>query len=258
MAQKLEQKVAIITGGARGLGESVARMFVAEGARVIIADVSDAVGQKLCEELGPNAHYVHLDVTSESDWQRAIDSTCSRFGNPTVLVNNAGIYRPAPMESVSADEYMLTIRINQLGTFLGMRSVIKPMKEAGAGSIVNIASTAALQGQAGALSYVASKFAVRGMTKTAALELAPFRIRVNSVHPGAMATPMLVEAFGAPDTADLIKRDMPSIPVRRMSAPVEIARLVLYVASDDASYSTGGEFIADGGLTAGLFSQDET
>lgn len=251
MAQRLEQKVAIVTGGARGLGASVARLFVAEAARVVIADVNDAGGQGLAESLGPNACYVHLDVTSESEWQHAIDSTRDRFGNPTVLVNNAGIYRPAPMESVSVDDYMQTIRINQLGTFLGMRSVIQPMKEAGGGSIVNIASTAALQGLAHALPYVASKFAVRGMTKTAALELAPLRIRVNSIHPGGMATPMISELHGT-DVDDLAKREMASIPMRRMSVPEEIARLVLYVASDEASYSTGGEFIADGGLTAGF------
>ena len=252
MMQRLEQKVAIVTGGARGLGESVARLFVAEGARVVIADVNDAQGKGLADSLGPNAYYVHLDVTSEPEWQRAIDSTRDRFGHATVLVNNAGIYRPARMESVSADQYMQTIRINQLGTFLGMRSVIQPMKEAGGGSIVNIASTAALQGLAGALPYVASKFAVRGMTKTAALELAAFRIRVNSVHPGGMATPMLGELYRA-DVDDLAKREVSSVPMRRMSVPEEIARLVLFVASDEASYSTGGEFIADGGLTAGSY-----
>ncbi len=163
---------------------------------------------------------MHLDVTSEADWKRVIESTRGRFGNPTVLVNNAGIYKPARMESVSADQYMQTIRINQLGTFLGMRSVIAPMKEAGGGSIVNIASTAGLQGMAGAVAYSASKFAVRGMTKSAALELAPFGIRVNSVHPGGMTTPMLVELHGVANVDELNKRDMSSIPAGRMAAPM--------------------------------------
>lgn len=248
---RLEGKVAIVTGAARGLGASIARMFVAEGAQVVVADVNDAGGNALVEALGANAHYAHLDVASESDWQAAVERTRRRFGNPTVLINNAAIYRLEPLQSLTLDDYMQIVRINQVGCFLGMRSVIAPMKEAGSGAIVNVSSTSGLQGQVGALAYVASKFAVRGMTKTAALELAPFGIRVNSVHPGAMATPMVAEAYGLPDAGGLEARRVPSIALGRMARPDELARLVLYVASDEASYSTGSEFVADGGLTAG-------
>jgi 3alpha(or 20beta)-hydroxysteroid dehydrogenase len=248
--KRLEGKIAIVTGAARGLGASIARLFVEQGARVVVADVSDAA-RTLADTLGENAHYVELDVASESGWQAAIESTRRRFGNPTVLVNNAGIYRLQALESLSLDDYMQVVRINQVGCFLGMRSVIEPMKAAGGGSIVNVSSTSGLQGQAGALAYVASKFAVRGMTKAAALELAPFAIRVNSVHPGAIATPLVAEAYGAPSVEALVAQKMPTVPLGRMAQADELARLVLFLASDEASYSTGSEFVADGGLTAG-------
>lgn len=248
--KRLEGKIAIVTGAAMGLGASVARLFVAEGARVVLGDVNDAEGSALAQSLGANAFYRHLDVGSEADWHAAIEKTVTKFGPPTVLVNNAGIYRVAPMESLSVDAYMQTIRINQLGVFLGMRSVIAPMKQAGGGSIVNISSIAGLQGIGNAIAYTASKYAVRGMTKSAAQELGPFGIRVNSVHPGAMVTPLLAQSLGA-DIATLEAAPAPGIPLARMGRADEIARLVLYVASDEASYSTGSEFVADGGLIAG-------
>lgn len=247
---RLEGKVAIVTGAARGIGEALARLFVAEGARVAIADVRDDLGQALARSLGPNALYVHLDVTSEAEWQAAVEATRARFGNPTVLINNAGIYRTASLENTTPDEYMQTIRINQLGTFLGMRALIAPMRDAGGGSIVNISSTAGLQGQANAISYVASKYAVRGMTKTAALELARYGIRVNSVHPGGVATPLNVEAMGMSSVADVAATTMP-VPLERWASAEEMARFILFVASDEAAFATGSEFVADGGLTCG-------
>jgi 3alpha(or 20beta)-hydroxysteroid dehydrogenase len=247
---RLEGKVAIVTGAARGIGEALARLFVAEGAKVAIADVRDDLGQELARSLGKSALYLHLDVTSETEWEAAVAATRAAFGNPTVLINNAGIYRNASLENTTPDDYMQTIRVNQLGTFLGMRSVVASMRDAGGGSIVNISSTAGLQGQANAIAYVASKYAVRGMTKTAALELAKYRIRVNSVHPGGVATPLNVEAMGVGSIAEVAASIMP-VPLERWATAEEMARFILFVASEEAAFATGSEFVSDGGLTCG-------
>jgi 3alpha(or 20beta)-hydroxysteroid dehydrogenase len=246
---RLDGKVALITGAVGGQGAVEARLFVAEGARVVLADVIDEPGRKLAVELGAAARYEHLDVASERDWTRVMAALMAAHGRLDVLVNNAGILRTAPLEHTSLDDYMAVIRVNQVGVFLGMRAAVEPMRASGGGSIVNISSNAGLQGVQGVVGYVASKWAVRGMTKTAALELGRYGIRVNSVHPGPVDTPMIaIPEFESVDRDGLYR----SLPIPRMARPEEIARLVLFLASDESSYSTGSEFIADGGISAGL------
>lgn len=245
---RLEGKVALISGGARGQGEAEARLFVSEGAKVVLADVLDAEGSKVAAEIGEAAHYVHLDVTQEADWQHAVAETVSRFGKLDVLVNNAGIVRTGLLQSMSLASYMEVVNVNQVGVFLGMQAAIAPMREAGGGSIVNISSSAGLEGVEGVIAYVATKWAGRGMTKTAALELGQYGIRVNSVHPGGVDTPMLGgdEMAGVDQDAAFASQ-----PIARIGRPEELAQLVLFLASDESSYSTGSEFTADGGRMAG-------
>jgi 3alpha(or 20beta)-hydroxysteroid dehydrogenase len=245
---RLDGKVALISGGARGQGESEARLFVSEGARVVLGDVLDEDGEKIAAELGDAALYQHLDVTQEADWQSIVARTTQHFGRLDVLVNNAGILRSERLEDTSVEEFMTVVRVNQLGVFLGMKTVAPAMRAAGGGSIINISSNAGLEGISHVIAYVSTKWAVRGMTKTAALELAPSGIRVNSVHPGGVATPMILgDTLEATDT-DAV---MSTAPLKRMAEPREIANLVLFLASDESSYSTGSEFVADGGMTAG-------
>jgi 3alpha(or 20beta)-hydroxysteroid dehydrogenase len=247
MAGRLQGLVALITGGARGMGEAEARLFVAEGARVIIADVLVAEGEALAKELGDVACFVTLDVTEESGWEGAVRDVIERFGRLDILVNNAGIAHLAPLERTTLDDYLRVIMVNQVGVFLGMRAVIPAMRKGGSGSIINVSSIDGLAGSPMATSYVASKFAVRGMTKVAALELARAGIRVNSIHPGGVRTPML--NMGSVDLGELVEA---KIPMQRLAAPIELARLALFLASDESSYCTGSEFVADGGLTAGV------
>jgi 3alpha(or 20beta)-hydroxysteroid dehydrogenase len=247
---RLDGKVALITGGARGQGAAEARLMVSEGARVMLGDVLDHEGELLAKELGEATAYLHHDVTSESDWSAVVAETTSRFGRLDVLVNNAGVFLVMPMAMTSLEEYMRVVTINQAGVFLGMNAVTQTMVGQGSGSIVNISSVAGLTGTRGTIAYTASKFAVRGMTKVAALELAPFGVRVNSVHPGIIDTPMLSQlrdAAGGDESAVSGR-----IPVGRIADAAEVARLVLYLASDDSAYSTGAEFVVDGGMTAQL------
>jgi len=248
---RLHGRTALVTGAARGLGASVAQLFHAEGANVVIADVRDDEAIALAAKLGSRALAVHLDVSSETEWTSALERTREAFGALHILVNNAGIFRVKPMRETSTDEYLLVVRINQLGCFLGMRACVEPMRAAGGGSIINIASTAGIEGVAGALPYTASKHAVVGMTRAAALELAALKIRVNVVCPGGMATPLLVESLGVP-LETLTTMDTPWNPLRRMGHPDEIAGTALFLASDDSSYATGSVFVIDGGLTAGV------
>jgi 3alpha(or 20beta)-hydroxysteroid dehydrogenase len=245
---RLDGKVALITGGSRGQGAVEAELFVAEGACVMIADVLDEPGEILAENLGESARYQHLDVRSESDWKHVVAQTLHHFGRLDVLVNNAGIVEADPLEDMSLASYMKVVEINQVGVFLGMREATPAMRDAGGGSIVNISSTAGLEGVSGVIGYVASKWAVRGMTKSAALELGRYGIRVNSVHPGGVDTPMLGQ-----DEFDDIDQDgvFATQPIPRIGRPEEIAKLVLFLASEESSYSTGSEFIADGGMLAG-------
>ncbi|MGD9996420.1 MAG: glucose 1-dehydrogenase [Ilumatobacteraceae bacterium] len=250
---RLDGKVAIITGAARGQGAAEARLFAAEGARVVVADVLDEQADALAEELGDVALAVHLDVSDEAQWEQAVSTAVRKFGSVHVLVNNAGIARYSPIADLPLAEYMAIVNVNQVGTFLGMRAVIPTMARAGGGSIVNISSTSGLVGAPGTAAYTSSKFAVRGMTKTAALELASAGIRVNSVHPGGVDTPML-RSDDMDDAAIGLDSFVASVPMRRLADPVELARLVLFLASDESSFCTGSEFVADGGLTAGPIS----
>lgn len=246
----LEGKVALITGAARGQGAAEARLFAQRGAKVMLCDLLDDEGQAVAAEIGANAAYTRLDVTSENDWKKAIQATIDQFGKLNVLVNNAGIITPVrEIGDTSLNDYMKVINVNQVGVFLGMREVVEPMKKAGGGSIVNISSIDGLIGMYGATAYCATKFAVRGMTKVAALELGKYGIRVNSIHPGGVQTKILDDTGLSPeDAAEAFKQ----IPLGRIGQSEEMATLAAYLASDDASYSTGSEFIADGGLTAGF------
>lgn len=246
----LEGKVALITGAARGQGAAEAQLFAQRGAKVMLCDLLDDEGQAVAAEIGANAAYTRLDVTSENDWKKAIQATIDKFGKLNVLINNAGIITPVKeIGDTSLNDYMKVINVNQVGVFLGMREVVEPMKKAGGGSIVNISSIDGLIGMYGATAYCATKFAVRGMTKVAALELGKYGIRVNSLHPGGVQTKILDDTGLSPeDAAEAFKQ----IPLGRIGQSEEMATLAAYLASDDASYSTGSEFIADGGLTAGF------
>ncbi|HEX6236202.1 MAG TPA: glucose 1-dehydrogenase [Acidimicrobiales bacterium] len=241
---RLDGKVAIVTGGARGQGEAEARLFVAEGARVLIGDVLDAEGEAVAAELGDAAAFAHLDVTDETQWDAAVARAGELFGPVTVLVNNAGVLMFQAIHTTDPAEFDRVIRVNLHGTFLGIRAVVPSMAGAGGGSIVNISSTAGLQGLPYVGAYVASKWAVRGLTKTAAIDLGHKGIRVNSVHPGGIDTPMLA---GTDSEAPFYKR----LPVARMGRAEEVARAVMFLASDEASYTTGAELAVDGGATCG-------
>jgi 3alpha(or 20beta)-hydroxysteroid dehydrogenase len=245
---RLEGKVAIVTGAAQGQGAAIATRFVAEGARVVLGDVVDEPGQRLADELGGAAIYIHHDVTDEASWDEAVRTARDSFGSPNVLINNAGIIRWAPLDEMSLDDYLAVIRVNQVGCFLGMRAVVPSMKETGGGSIVNTASSAGLEGNAGTIGYSASKFAVRGMTKTAAIELGKYNIRVNAVCPGGINTQMGNPLGGTVDEANAgFKRN----PIPRIGTPEEIAAMMVFLASDESSYCTGADFVVDGGYTIG-------
>jgi 3alpha(or 20beta)-hydroxysteroid dehydrogenase len=246
---RLDGKVALITGGARGMGKSHVRHFVAEGARVVFGDVRDDQGRYVAAGLGEQScRYTHHDVTSEDDWAAAVALAVEAFGQLDVLVNNAGILAFATIAEMPLADFRRVLEVNAVGCWLGMKAVTGPMAKAGGGSIVNISSIEGFTGAAGLSAYSASKFAIRGMTKVAAAELAQFGIRVNSVHPGGVLTRMITETAGARSDGEAFLRSM---PLGRFAEPVEISRLVAYLASDESSYSTGSEFVADGGLLAG-------
>jgi len=250
---RLDGKVALVSGAARGMGQAEARLFAAEGAKVAVCDVRDDEGKAVAESIEANAIYQHLDVTSEDEWAAAVAATVRAFGALNVLVNNAGIAEAAPLAEMTLESYRRVTEVNQTGVFLGMRSVIEPMTAAGGGSILNISSIDGLIGMNNIISYVASKWAVRGMTKTAAMELGPRGIRVNSIHPGFIHTHLSVEdeSHLAATHAILDAHTEKLAPLGRTGEPEEIARLALFLASDESSYSTGSEFVADGGLIAG-------
>ena len=245
---RLDGKVAIVSGASRGIGAATANQFVAEGARVVMGDVLDAEGQTLAAEFGEASSYHHLDVTSADSWRETVEAAVSHFGGLDVLVNNAGIFRTAPLESLGEDVWESVIAVNQTGVFLGMKSAVPAMKSSGGGSIINISSIDGLIGSTESLAYVASKFAVRGMTKVAALELGKFGIRVNSVHPGGINTPMVTVAL----PSEAIGPMFSAMPLGRIGRPEEVAELVTWLGSDASSYSTGSEFVIDGGWTAGF------
>ena len=244
MGGRLAGKVALISGGARGQGATEAELFVKEGAKVVIGDLLDDEGKATAERIGENCKYVHLDVTLEEDWAAALATTIDEFGPPDILVNNAGIFIIRPIAMTTLVDFERVCKVNQTGVFLGIKTVAPVMCEHKRGSIINISSVAGLKGTAATIAYSASKWAVRGMTKCAANEYASFGVRVNSVHPGIIDTPMLreFENWGVREAL----RD--SIPMGHETGPESVAQLVLYLASDDSAYSTGSEFVVDGGM----------
>ncbi|BAP84874.1 short chain dehydrogenase [Paucilactobacillus hokkaidonensis JCM 18461] len=241
---RLKDKVAIITGGSQGMGAAHAKLFIDEGAKVVITDINAEKGEKYADELGNNATFIKQDVSSETDWQRVMDETKQKLGNLDILVNNAGITFAKSIFDITVDDYVKIFRINQLGAFLGTKYAAIAMKDQQHGSIVNISSLNGIVG--GAVGYTDTKFAVRGLTKAAALELAHYNIRVNSVHPGVISTPMIHQG----DTGDAVEQFAKSIPLQRIAKPNEVSKMVLFLASDDSSYSTGSEFVIDGGMSA--------
>lgn len=251
---RLEGKIAIITGAAMGQGEAEARRFVREGAKVVLADIADEPGALVAKELGDAARYVHCDVSDEADWAGLI-AAADEFGGLDILVNNAAILRVNTIADTTLDEYMSVIMVNQVGTFLGIRSAIEPMKRRGGGSIVNVSSVDGIASKTRLVAYSSSKGAVRTMTKTAALELGAYGIRVNSVHPGGVYTPMGGQGRIPRETIDAVHAN---IPLRRAADPQEIATVVLFLASDEASYCTGSEYVVDGGWLAGTILPDPT
>ncbi len=243
---RLEGKTALITGGARGQGAAEATLFAEEGANVVLTDVLDEDGERTADAIG--ADYLHHDVTSEAEWAAAVARTVELHGGIDVLVNNAGIYVETSLIGGNLEEYRRVIEVNQVGVFLGMREVAPVMIERGGGSIVNISSVAGMRAAGGSFAYSASKWAVRGMTRAAAFALGRYGIRVNSIHPGVIDTPMLDETrmVTPGNMEELLER----IPLGRIAQPEEVAKLALFLASDDSAYSTGSEFIIDGGLLA--------
>lgn len=245
---RLDGKVAIITGGARGMGASHARKFLEEGAKVMITDILDKEGEALANELGGNIKFMKHDVKKGSEWEKVVTETESAFGPVSILVNNAGIALIKPMDEITEEDYRKVIDINQVSVFLGMKHVHKSMSKAKNGSIINISSVSGLRGSNGTIAYDASKFAVRGMTKSAAIELGAEGIRVNSIHPGIIETPMIMQE----DAKDAVRELAKEIPLKRTAQPEEVSNLVVFLASDESSYSTGSEFVIDGGMTAKL------
>ena len=243
---RLSGKVAIVTGGARGQGEAEARLFAAEGATVVITDLLAKEGKAVATEI--QGLFMPHDVSDEAAWQQVVRQTLEAHGRIDVLVNNAGIFRRGGLRTTTLAEYRKMIDVNQIGVFLGMQAVAPAMIEQKSGSIVNISSIAGFLAAAGAIAYGASKWAVRGMTKAAAIELAKYGVRVNSIHPGMIDTDMMTEVTGG--DAERFEKLERTVPIGRVADPKEVAKLALFLASDDSSYSTGSEFIIDGGVTA--------
>lgn len=248
LMSRLQGKVAIITGAARGMGESHARAFAREGARLVLTDLSGEAGRALASEIGPEAIFIDQDVTNPGHWKAVVAQAEEHFGKIDILVNNAGILGPMATTADLNDEgYDKVCQVNQHAVFYGMRAVLPAMLRAGGGSIVNISSIAGIAANYGfpSIAYVASKFAVRGMSKAAAVEYGKDNIRVNSVHPGFIQTPMMVEA-----TDEAGGDALREIPLGRIAAPEEVSALVLFLASDEASYITGAEYLVDAGMLA--------
>ena len=243
---RLKDKVAIITGGASGMGAAHVRRFVKEGANVVFTDILEKEGEALALEVGENARFIRQDVTKSSEWEKVVAETNAVFGRIDILVNNAAILLLKPLEEVTEEEYRKVVDINQVSVFLGMKAVLPLMRKARSGSVVNISSASGINGNLHGIAYNASKFAVRGMTKVAALEYGEYGVRINSIHPGVIRTPMTIKGHILDNSEEVAN----SIPLRRVSEPEEVTNLVLYLASDESSFSTGSEFIVDGGTTA--------
>jgi len=239
---RVDDKVVLISGGAQGMGAAHAKMLVAEGAKVVIGDILDEKGEALAAEIGDahpeSARYVHLDVTQADQWQAAVDLAVQTYGKLTTLVNNAGIVALGKIGQFDMDKFRKVIDVNLIGTFLGMQAVVEQMKAVGGGSIINVSSIEGMRGAPMVHPYVASKWAVRGLAKSAAIELGKFNIRINSLHPGFIRTPM-TKHF--PD-------DMVTSPLGRPGTSEEVATFVVFLTSDESSFATGAEFVVDGGL----------
>ncbi|MEU6035539.1 glucose 1-dehydrogenase [Actinomadura sp. NPDC047616] len=248
---QLDGKVALITGGARGMGKAHVRRFAAEGAKVVFGDVLEEEGAKLAADLADAGRFVHMDVTSPEDWRSAVDTAVNAFGRLDVLVNNAGIIRHKSIEEMSLDECRRILDVNLVGQWLGIKSVTAAMRAAGGGSIVNVSSTEGFIGAAGLAAYSASKFGVRGLTKAAARELGPDGIRVNSIHPGGIITPMSMQDDVVNATAASADAFMKALPLGRLGSTREVTGLLVYLASDESSYCTGSEILVDGGMLTG-------
>jgi 3alpha(or 20beta)-hydroxysteroid dehydrogenase len=244
--KRLEGKSAIVTGAARGMGAAHATKLAQNGAGVLITDILDSEGQRQADALGPSARFAHLNVTSPSDWEAALKIATEAFGPPNVLVNNAGINSATKdfIRDLSSEEFKQTINVNLYGTFLGLKIVGQAMVGQGqGGSIINVSSVGGLHGATGSAAYISSKWAVRGLSKTAAVEFGPAGVRVNTIFPGLVDTPMVADTL-----LDMAERRYGALG--RIGKPEEIASLVVYLASDESSFSTGAEFVADGGRTA--------
>ncbi|MBW2271464.1 MAG: glucose 1-dehydrogenase [Deltaproteobacteria bacterium] len=251
---RLSGKVSIVTGAARGTGEAIARRLVDEGASVLLIDLLDDLGKTVAADLGEAARYLHADITDEEAWTTAIDLAESSFGPLTTLVNNAAILHIAPIEFTSAEDYLRVLRVNDLGTFLGVRSAIAPLRRNGGGSIVNISSIDGHHAAPGTSAYCASKFGVRGLTKVAALELGRYGIRVNCVNPAAGSDEMLEPLLPGVDVTAMREaqemHDPP--PIGRRGRVEDVAATVAFLASDDSAFYTGADFDLDGGTSAGM------
>jgi len=246
---RLDGKVALITGAARGIGEAFARRFVAEGAKVALCDLLDEQVRKVAESLGAGALHVPCDVRREEDWSRFVARARARFGRVNVLVNNAGIVCVQGLLETTLEQYLDVTRTNQVGVFLGMKAVAPALRDAGGGSIINISSINGLHGTARLLAYCASKFAVTGMTQAAAQELGPLGIRVNSIHPGGIDTAMNSDpGFEDVDAAAFYA----ATPAGRIGRPEEVADMGVFLASDESDYLRGAAFVVDGGIASGL------
>ncbi|XRQ03579.1 glucose 1-dehydrogenase [Actinomadura welshii] len=248
---QLDGKVALITGGARGMGKSHVRRFLDEGAKVVFGDVLEEEGTKLAADLGGDARFVRMDVTREEDWRTAVETATTAFGALNVLVNNAGIIRHKTIEEMSLDEFRRVLDVNLIGQWLGVKSVTAAMRAAGGGSIINVSSTEGFIGASGLAAYSASKFGVRGLTKAAARELGKDGIRVNSIHPGGVLTPLSLQDDVVSATADSADAFLKALPLGRMGKSKEVSGLVVYLASDDSTYCTGSEVLVDGGMLTG-------
>jgi len=241
---RVSGKVALVTGAARGLGAAFARRLVEEGASVLLSDVLDEAGESLAQELGSRARFVHLDVSRADAWKSAVANAEEHFGPINVLVNNAGVGVVASIEEHTEEDFRNIIAVNQIGSFLGMQTVLPSMRRAGGGSIINVSSAAGLRGVPGTFAYTATKFAIRGMTKVAALEFAQYGIRVNSLHPGPFRTAMTAH------DSDSLRQVLAVVPAGRVGEPDELSHMVLLLASDEMRFATGAEYVVDGGLTA--------
>ena len=243
---RLDGKVALISGGARGIGAAIAGRMLSEGAKVVVGDVLDEDGGKLASRLGDGVRYVHLDVTKPADWEQAVNEAVTAFGGLSILVNNAGIVNFGRIDEYAYEQWSRILDVNLTGVFNGIKAAAPALARAGAASVINISSIAGLRGYEQLSGYTASKFGVRGLTKSAALDLGGSGIRVNSVHPGVIQTPM----------TEGMTFDTGHVPLHRIGQPGDVADLVVYLAGDESSFVTGAEFVIDGGETAGTVTPD--